>query len=250
MTVRRRYEDSCGMAQGLNLVGDRWALLVVRELVLGPRRFTDLRADLPGISPNVLSQRLEELEAAAVLRRRRLPPPAPAQVYELTEWGAELETVIVQLGRWGARSPSFDRESGLSASSAVLSMRTMFRAEAAGGLSLRLALRLGERTFRATVANGRLDVVPADDLGPAGARPRSGDADLLGPGPGDLLELGPGGVDAVVTAAPGDLAGLLYDGLDLEVALRSGAVSVEGDVAALRSYLGCFWLPEPAPAPG
>src|ERR671917_2501717 len=88
---RRSYEDACGAAHALDLVGERWALLVMRELMLGPKRFSDLRADLPGISANVLTQRLEGLEASGILARRKLPPPASAQVYELTPWGYESE---------------------------------------------------------------------------------------------------------------------------------------------------------------
>src|SRR3712207_3449963 len=105
---RRRYEDACGAAHALDLVGERWALLVMRELMLGPKRFSDLRADLPGISANVLTQRLEGLEAAGVLVRRKLPPPASVQVYELTPWGYESEPIFQALGRWAARS---DRKS-------------------------------------------------------------------------------------------------------------------------------------------
>src|SRR6188472_3223888 len=103
-TTKRTYGDRCGVARALDMVGERWALLVVRELMLGPKRFTDLRAGLPHASPNVLSQRLRELEDAGVLRRRRLPPPAASQVYELTEWGLELEPVPQSLGRWAARA--------------------------------------------------------------------------------------------------------------------------------------------------
>src|SRR5215213_1670346 len=109
MVAKRTYCDGCAAAHALDLVGERWALLVARELILGPKRFTDLRAGLPGISPNVLSMRLDELEKVAVVRRLRLPPPA-GQVYELTEWGRELEPILLQLGRWGARSPFMDRE--------------------------------------------------------------------------------------------------------------------------------------------
>ncbi len=103
---RRWYEDACAAAHALDLVGERWALLVMRELIFGPRRFSDLRGSLPGISANVLTQRLEGLEAAGVLRRRRLAPPAAAQVYELTEWGRESEPIFQALGRWAARSPT------------------------------------------------------------------------------------------------------------------------------------------------
>src|SRR5918997_5673996 len=106
MATMRTYCDGCAAAHALDLVGERWALLVVRELLLGPKRFTDLRAGLPSASPNVLAQRLRELEEAGVVRRRKLPPPAASRVYELTDWGMELEPVIIGLGRWGARSPS------------------------------------------------------------------------------------------------------------------------------------------------
>src|SRR5262245_56411343 len=107
MTTKRQYDDGCGTAHALELVGERWALLIIRELLLGPKRFTDLRHDLPGISPNVLSQRLSELEEASIIIRRRLPPPAPVAAYEVTAWGRELEPLIQQFGRWAARSPTF-----------------------------------------------------------------------------------------------------------------------------------------------
>src|SRR2546430_1056217 len=129
---KRSYDDGCAAAHALDLIGERWALLVVRELVLGPKRFTDLRAGLSGISPNVLTQRLEELEHAAILRRRKLTRPAAAWVYELTEWGMQLEPVVVALGRWAARSP-FLPEGSLSVDSLILSLRTMFDRHAAEG---------------------------------------------------------------------------------------------------------------------
>ena len=96
----RRYHDACGAAHGLDLIGERWALLVIRELMMGPRRFGDLRKDLHGISANVLTQRLEGLEQSGILTKRRLPPPANAQVYELTPWGYEAEVALQVLGRW------------------------------------------------------------------------------------------------------------------------------------------------------
>src|SRR5881398_167543 len=104
MADRRSYRQSCGIARALDLVGERWALLVVRELVLGPKRFTDLRHGLPGIGTNILAGRLRELERAGVIRRRTLPPPAASAVYELTEYGRDLEPVMLALGRWGART--------------------------------------------------------------------------------------------------------------------------------------------------
>src|SRR5918992_1652521 len=105
MATRRTYGDGCSIARGLDLVGERWALLVVRELLLGPKRFTDLKKGLPNASPNVISERLRELEQAGVITRDKLPPPAGSHVYALTEWGRGLEDIVVPLGRWAARSP-------------------------------------------------------------------------------------------------------------------------------------------------
>src|ERR671917_1181780 len=158
MVTMRTYDDGCAAAHALDLVGERWALLVVRELLLGPKRFTDLRAGIPKASPNVLSQRLRELERAGVVRRRKLPPPAASRVYELTEWGLELEPVIISLGRWGARSPSKPRDAALGVDSLVLSFRTMFDARAAEGLRASYELRLGEDRFRAVVDEGRFEI--------------------------------------------------------------------------------------------
>jgi DNA-binding HxlR family transcriptional regulator len=131
--ARRRYDDACGTAHGLDLIGERWALLVMRELMLGPKRFRDIRADLPGISANVLTQRLEGLEESGLVVRRRLPPPASTQVYELTQWGYEAEPIVQHLGRWATRSPAHDPTLPLSATSIMLSFRTMFNPERARG---------------------------------------------------------------------------------------------------------------------
>src|SRR5687767_15531112 len=106
MATARTYGEACGIPRALDRVGERWALLVVRELLLGPKRFTDLRAGLPHASPNVLAQRLRGFEEAGIVRRRRVLPLAASKIYELTDWGEELEPVIIGLGRWGARSPS------------------------------------------------------------------------------------------------------------------------------------------------
>ena len=105
MSKKRLFDDPCGIARALNAVGERWALLVVRELVFGPKRYSDLHRGLPQMSQNVLAQRLRELEADGLVRRRRLGPPAPAAVYELTERGQELEPVLRALAQWGSRAP-------------------------------------------------------------------------------------------------------------------------------------------------
>ena len=155
---RRTYDDACAAAHALDLVGERWALLVVRELLFGPKRFTDLRAGLPGVSPNVLAERLRGLEGAGVVRRRKLPPPAASRVYELTDWGRELEPAIVSLGRWGARSPARPREAALGVDSLMLSLRTMFDGRGAEGFEASYEIRLGEDRFRAEVSDGRFEV--------------------------------------------------------------------------------------------
>src|SRR5579864_2004086 len=153
----RTYGDSCGIARALDLVGERWALLIVRELLLGPKRFTDLRAGLPGASPNVLSQRLRELERAGIARRRKLGPPAGIWVYVLTDWGLELEPVILALGRWGSRSPAAPAGE-LSPDALILALKTMFDPRVADGLRARYELWLGEDRFHAEIASGRIEL--------------------------------------------------------------------------------------------
>ena len=219
---KRTYDDGCAAAHALDLVGERWALLVVRELLLGPKRFTDLRAGLPGASPNVISQRLRDLEGVGIVRRRKLPPPAASRVYELTEWGGELEPVIVRLGRWGARSPTKPRDAALGVDSLVLSMRTMFDPRAAEGLGASYELRFGENRFRAVVDDGRFEISRASAEDP----------------------------DAIVEADSDTVAGLLYAGRPLAEAVESGDLKVEGDRAAFERFLGLFPLPEPAPPAG
>jgi DNA-binding HxlR family transcriptional regulator len=171
MATMRTYDDGCAAAHALDLVGERWALLVVRELLLGPKRFTDLRSGLPHASPNVLAQRLRDLEAAGVVRRGKLPPPAASKIYELTEWGRDLEPVIIALGKWGVRSPAKPPDAELSVDSLILSFRTMFDPDRAGGLEASYEFRLGEDRFRAEVAECRLEVERGTGAGPdAGLR--------------------------------------------------------------------------------
>lgn len=166
---KRRYEDACGTAHALDLVGERWALLIMRELFFGPKRFSALMNDLPGISANVLTQRLEGLEAAGVLRRRRLPPPASAQVYELTEWGLESEPIFQTLGRWAARSPGHDPRLPISANSIMLSFRTMFDPRQAGALRATIGFRIGEDSFLARIADRTITIRRAEELSGAEA---------------------------------------------------------------------------------
>ena len=212
---RRRYEDACGAAHALDLVGERWALLVMRELMLGPKRFSDLRADLPGISANVLTQRLEGLEAAGVLVRRKLPPPASVQVYELTPWGYESEPIFQALGRWAARSPAHDPSLPLSAVSLFLSFRTMLDPRRAQGLDARIGFRIGEETFLARLVDGRIEVARA------------------------ALDQ----ADAVFTGAARAVAAAVYGGQPLDALVAAGALSLEGDRALAERFVTLFPLP-------
>src|SRR6476661_4766514 len=155
---KRRYEDACGLAHALDLLGERWAMLVVRELAYGPRRFSELKADLPGISANVLTQRLTELEARGIVRKTKLPPPASVQVYEATAWGLEAVPIIASLGRWAARSPLHDPTLPMSHVSLLMSLQTLISPERAEGFSARIGFRLGDASYVATVADGRLEV--------------------------------------------------------------------------------------------
>ena len=218
MATTRTYDDGCAAAHALDLVGERWALLVVRELLLGPKRFTDLRSGLPNASPNVLAQRLRDLEAAGVVRRRKLPPPAASRVYELTEWGRDLEPVIISLGRWGVRSPTKPLDAELGVDSLILSFRTMFDPGQAEGLRACYEFRLGEASFQAEIAEGQLEI-------------QRGSAEQP---------------DATIETDAGTLAALVYDELGLEDALSSGDLSIEGDREAAERLLALFPLPEPA----
>ena len=218
----KRYEDACGTALGLEILGERWALLVVRELMLGPKRFGDLRASLRGLSANVLTQRLEGLEAAGVVARRRLPPPASVQVYELTPWGLEAEPIIQTMGRWAARSPDHDASLPLSPVGMMLSLRTMFDAGKAGAARMALGLRFGAESFVVRVADG---VLTAARAGPEG--------------------LGPEGVEAVVTGTPEAVAAAVYgDG-----AWPPAGLTLEGEAEAFRRFAGWFELPTKAERP-
>jgi DNA-binding HxlR family transcriptional regulator len=210
----RTYGDMCGIARALDVIGERWALLVVRELILGPKRFTDLRAGLPNIGPDVLSQRLRELEAAGVLRRRTLAPPAASRVYELTERGHALEPVLLALGDWGSAAPVPAGSPQLGVDSTIIALRTLFDASAAGDLAATFELRLGGQAFRARVAGGELEIE-------RGEAPEA---------------------DATIASDPWPLGGMLWQGYALEDAERAGDASVVGDRRAVKRFLALFPL--------
>jgi DNA-binding HxlR family transcriptional regulator len=189
--TKRSYDDACGTAHGLDLIGERWALLVLRELMLGPRRFSDLRADLPGISANTLTQRLTELEERGLVVKRRLPPPASVQVYEATEWGLEAEPIVQTLGRWAARSPRHDPTLPISGVSILLSMRTMMDRARARGLDAHLNFRFGEVDYTGHLHEAGIDIARGQHATPdltITADPQAVAAVMYGKAPYDLID--------------------------------------------------------------
>jgi DNA-binding HxlR family transcriptional regulator len=155
----RTYGQHCGIARALDLVGERWALLVVRELVLGPKRFTDLRHGLPGVATNVLTDRLKQLERDGVVRRRRLEPPAASTVYELTDYGNELVPVLLAFGRWGAkrlgeRPPDYTLLPGWF----CVALKAYFSPDAARAVSATVDLGLDGERYTMRIDRGSLDI--------------------------------------------------------------------------------------------
>jgi len=223
MATKRSYQEACRFAYALDLVGERWALLIVRELLLGPKRFTDLRAGLPHASTNILADRLRELEQHAIVRRRKLPPPYAATVYELTEWGRELEPIVTKLGAWGARSPVPPESREIGPDSIVLALRSLFDPERAADLDATYALRIGEETYAVSVAGGELELTRGETESPAATLAFS---------------------DAPTMAA------MLSGQLALGDAATSGALEIDGSKQAAKRFLRLFPMPEPCKCEG
>ena len=215
--AKRWYDDACGTAMALELIGERWALLVVRELMFGGRRFSDLRAGMPGISANILTLRLEGLERVGIVQRRILPPPASAQLYELTLWGYEADIILQQLGRWAARSPLHDPTLPLSAASIMMSFRTMFSAERSRGEMIRIGVRLGSDTF---VIETR-----AKSIHVSRAEPEKCSA-------------------IIASASPMALAAIVYGGQPLSAAEAAGYLTMTGDQELISRFATWFPLPQ------
>jgi DNA-binding HxlR family transcriptional regulator len=210
MARTRTHDDGCGIAHASDLLGQRWALLVVRELILGPKRFTDLRAGIPDISPNVLGQRLRELEESGIVRRRKLAPPAAVQVYELTEWGMELEPAILSLGRWASASPSFPLGAEMGPDSLVLALKSTFDPAKADGLKATYGLQLGDDIFGVEILRGDFVAWRGEPKAP----------------------------DAVIRSAPDIVAGIVFGGRSLKAAISSGEVEIEGSRQAATQLIG------------
>jgi DNA-binding HxlR family transcriptional regulator len=209
---KRRYYDACGLAHALDLLGERWGMLVLRELAYGPRRFSELKSDLQGISANVLTQRLTELERRGLVRKLRLPPPASVQVYQATEWGLEAVPVIASLGKWAARSPVHDPTLPMSHVSIIMSFQTLISPALAEGLDARIGFRLGDAGYVTTVRDGRLDVQR-----------------------GDVEDC-----DVVFTGTPTEIAAVVHGGAPFET------IQVEGDMALAKRFAKLFPLPPKA----
>ena len=211
----KSYEQYCPIARSLSLVGERWSLLIVRELFFGPKRYTDLVDNLPGIGTNILATRLKELESNGLVSKRKLPPPAASTVYALTPWGRELEPVILALARWGSRAMPIPR-GDLSTNALVFALETTFDAEAAEGLRARIALVLDGEPFRAEVARRKLSVMR-----------------------------GEGESDATITTDARTLRSVVFGGEELRRVRRDGALEIAGDEALAAQFLALFRRPPP-----
>lgn len=218
--TKRQYDDGCAVAQIMDVIGERWALLVIREMMFGPRRFGDLRAALPGISANVLTQRLDGLERAGIVRRRKLPPPASLHAYELTEWGMEAEPLFRVIGKWAARSPML-RPAPMSVASVILSLRTMFNPYAAGRYRAVVGFRFGLEEFVARIGDGRMDIEPGD----------ASKTDICFDGDQNAF------------------VAIVYGGVPVSEVESGGTLVIRGKREYLDRFISLFPLPERAPLP-
>lgn len=212
MTKTRTYRDGCSSAHALDLVGERWALLIVRDLLFGPKRFSDLRAGLPQASANVLSQRLRELEETGIIRHRKLPPPASAMVYELTEWGLQLEPILMGLQTWGAHSPSYTQENPVGCDAAMLALRNFFGRNDRANLQAEIEVRFSTGAYRVQIQEGTLEIH-------RGSSDRS---------------------DAIVETDPTTLEEVAFRLKSLQEAEKEGLVQVVGDREVVSSFFDAF----------
>ncbi|MEU7886361.1 winged helix-turn-helix transcriptional regulator [Microbispora bryophytorum] len=207
MSTARTYGDPCATARALDLLGERWALMIVRDLLFGPKRYSDLQSGLPNASPTVLSQRLRDLEEGGVIRRRRLGPPARAWVYELTEWGHDLEPILVHLGRWGRHSPLKETTTPLGTDSLMLAVKSHLEPARLGDLDATFLVDVGGDVFTLRVSGGELAI-------------RRGEPDRQ---------------DAALWTDPAVLKALVIDGTPLDQA--GEPLEITGDRAAFQRLL-------------
>lgn len=215
--TNRSYNQLCGLAYALDIVGERWTLLIIRELVAGPRRFVDLIDGLPGISTNLLTERLKGLEENGVIRRRILPPPAGSMVYELTTVGRALEKALLELGKWGRQfiPAAIEGLHVLHVGSYALTPKTFFRPELAQGINETYALHIGDEIQQVRIAEGKIAVQQGEPLQ----------------------------ADMVLYAEVPVYLGLLLGEIEPDAALAGGLIRVEGDRDALRRYLDICRVP-------
>jgi len=215
----RAYGQFCGLARALEIIGERWAVLIVRDLLVGPKRFTDLLHGLPRIPTNVLTARLKELEGAGVVRRRVLPRPAGSVIYELTEYGAELEDAIVMLGRWGAKLLDDPRSDEIiTENSMVIALRSTFHPEAARNLRANYEFHFGDIVVHAKVDKGKIKVA-------AGPLPKP---------------------DVIISAGPA-IKDLMSGTISASQAIKNGSVRLKGNANLLTRFAEIFRI-EPMPA--
>ena len=213
---KRIYNQYCAIAHALDIVGERWTLLVVRELLIGPKRFTDLLNDLPGIGTNLLASRLKELEEAEVIGRKVLPPPAASTVYELTELGQGLEPVITALHQWGSKTQEAPRDGDhFRPGWSVIAMKYAFRPEAAKGLKETYEYRVSKEVFNVRIDDGAIQTRQGYSENP----------------------------DLIITTYAEIYSAIAMQRLTLMDAVESGAVQIEGDVDVLRHSAEIFGLP-------
>ncbi len=213
----RSYNQYCGLAYALDIVGERWTLLIVRELIAGPRRFTDLVEGLPGISTNLLSERLKELEQQGMIRRRTLPPPAASSVYELTALGQALEKTLLELGRWGSQFVPASAEGAtlLHVSSYALTLKTFFRPEQARGLNETYELHIDNEVLQVQIRDGEIHLQQ-----------------------GEALK-----ADVVFHTDMPSYLGLLSREIEPDEAIEKGLIRIEGEAEALGRFLKVCGLP-------
>ena len=223
-TQKRSYDQWCAVARSLDVVGERWTMLIVRDLFVGPKRYTDLLEGLPGIGTNLLAQRLRELEANGIVEKADLPPPSGATVYRLTPRGSALEPVVFALGRWGFQFLGKPKATdAMLPDPFFLSLRASFKPERARGLTERYAFAIGERRFIVEVADGKPVIREGEATAPA----------------------------ATIIADTATLFALRRRELTVRKAIASGKVRVEGDPKALERFLEVFaWTKESLAAIG
>ncbi len=216
----RSYNQFCALAYALDAIGERWTLLIIRELMAGPRRFKDLLDGLPGISTNLLSERLKRLEQQGLLSRRVLPPPAGSTVYELTAVGQSLEKAVLELGRWGSQFlPASLEELNLpSMGAAVLAIKAFFHPKQAKRVNETYELHLGNEVLQIQVKEGQLKI-------------RQGQGQKA---------------DVVFHTEMPVFMGLFAGQINPTTAVSGGLIKIEGDHQALVRFLALSGVPGPA----